>query len=76
MKAFHVDIELIEDGIKIMETLARYDLFQYENNIKGDYSNAGGIEMVEDGEWVSWEAQMPDGTWTDDPEEYISASLI
>ena len=36
----------------LMDTLADYDLFQLEHNIKPDYSNAGGIEVFEDGEWL------------------------
>lgn len=36
-------------------TLGRYDIFQYENNIKPDFANAGGIEIWDEIEnsWVT-----------------------
>jgi len=51
-ECFRVDVDSINEGKRLMEILADYDLFQYDNNIKPDYSNAGGIEVLEDGEWV------------------------
>jgi hypothetical protein len=42
------------EAVKIMDVLGEYDTFQYENNIKPDYSNVGGLEIYEDGEWVEW----------------------
>lgn len=51
MKAFHVPVESVAEGVKLLDVLADYDLFQYENRIKPDYSNANGIERWdEDGE--------------------------
>ncbi len=54
MKPFHVNVESVEQAKLIYKTLARYDLFQYENKIKPDYCNAGGLQVYEDGEWVDW----------------------
>lgn len=52
---FYVPVQSIEEGKKICEVLAHYDLFQYENRIKPDYANTGGISMKHptgtDGEW-------------------------
>ena len=48
MKSFEVEIDSPEEGKKIMDILANYDIFQYENNIKPDYCNAGGIRI-----WVA-----------------------
>jgi len=45
----------------VTDTLARYDAFQLDENIKPDYCNAGGLSVFDDGEWVDWE----------DPEEFI-----
>lgn len=45
----------------VLATLARYDLFHLENNIKGDYANVGGLEVWDDGEWVEWSNE--DGRW-------------
>lgn len=56
-KPFHVPITgpmPISTAIDVLDTLARYDLFQYENKIKPDYANAQGLEIFEDGEWVEW----------------------
>ena len=73
-KPFHVEVGSIEEGVKMMDTLAAYDAFQFENNIKPDYANVGGIEELieEDGSlvWVSW-----CNDYTEDPREYIAEVL-
>jgi hypothetical protein len=73
MKAFEVEIASLEEGVKLLEVLANYDLFQFENNVKPDYSNAGGIVMfeAESGEWVDW---YDDDTGEDDPREYLATN--
>ena len=52
---FFWSVSSIEEGKMVCDLLGRYDLFQFENNIKPDYSNANGIEVFEDGEWTDWE---------------------
>lgn len=52
MKSFIREVPDLATAKSLVEVLADYDLFQYDNNIKPDYSNAGGIEVWEDGEWV------------------------
>lgn len=54
---FYVKVAIPEEAFLILRTLAAYDRFQFENKIKPDYSNAGGLEMWEDGEWTEWEDQ-------------------
>lgn len=54
MDAFYVLVKSPEEAIKILEVLAHYDLFEFENNVKPDYSNAAGLEVYEDGEWIEW----------------------
>jgi len=54
MKAFRVDVKTIDEAKLLLKTLAQYDLFQYENNIKPDYCNTGGLETFEDGDWCEW----------------------
>lgn len=54
MNPFRVDVETPEQAKKILDVLAKYDMFQYENNVKPDYCNAGGLEVFEDGEWTEW----------------------
>lgn len=52
MSPFRVDVPTAEEGRRLLNTLAAYDIFQFENKIKPDYCNAGGLEMqADDGEW-------------------------
>lgn len=60
MKAFYVYVSSLREASLICDTLAEYDDFQFANNVKGDYSNAGGLEVLEDGEWVEWESEHGD----------------
>ncbi|WP_321913529.1 hypothetical protein [Paraburkholderia sp. J11-2] len=59
-KSFEVPVESVDEAKKILTVLADYDIFQYENRIKGDYCNAGGLvqqeEVGPDGEtdWFDW----------------------
>ena len=55
--SFEVPVASVDEAKKILTVLADYDLFQYDNNIKGDYSNAGGLVYWEhaSGEWLDWE---------------------
>lgn len=55
MKAFHRSVPTISEAKRLLETLAHYDIFQFENNIKPDYSNMGGLSVFEDDEWMGWE---------------------
>ena len=59
MKAFTVSVTSISEAKKILDVLANYDIFQFTSNIKPDYSNAGGLNVWEDGEWIDW--YSPDG---------------
>ena len=77
MQSFYVNIDSVSEGVKIMEVLAEYDRFQFENNIKPDYSNVGGLQMFD----VTDETDSPNGSWCDwydeetgesDPEVFIS----
>lgn len=63
MHPFTVDVKTIEEAMLILGTLAQYDIFQFQNNVKPDYSNAGGLNvyekspdaLTEDGcEWCTW----------------------
>ena len=75
-KTFKVDVNSVEEGVKLMDTLANYDLFQLENNIKPDYCNAGGLIMFDakddtdspQGSWVDW---FDEETGEDDPKEWL-----
>ena len=74
-KPFEVSIEDAVQGVKIMDVLANYDDFQFKNNIKPDYCNAGGLRV-----WVldsdgygtpGWEDWYDDATGIDDPREWL-----
>lgn len=54
MKHFERDVRDLEQAKFLLETLADYDLFQFENRVKGDYCNTGGLVIFEYGEWLDW----------------------
>jgi hypothetical protein len=60
MKAFHVSVANLAQAKLILKTLADYDRFQFENNVKPDYCNAGGLEVFRDGDWEEWESDDGD----------------
>lgn len=61
MKAFEVPVKDIKEAAKVLQLLASYDAFQFENRVKPDYSNAGGLNVFNpiyvdeecDG-WITW----------------------
>jgi hypothetical protein len=69
-KSFIVEVASLEEAKKIMDTLANYDLFQYENNIKPDYCNSTVLEYwdEEEQDWLSW---CDEETGIDDLDEYL-----
>lgn len=62
MPSFRVPVASLVEAKLLLDTLTDYDNFQLENNVKGDYCNAGGLHVfneddVEDGlegSWVDW----------------------
>lgn len=76
MKPFHVPVQSPGEAVKVMQVLADYDIFQFENRVKPDYCNASGLEVVEgfiDGEpqWIEWS----DPFTCEDIDEYASRML-
>ena len=75
LKSFDVDVDSVEQGVKIMDVLADYDDFQFKNRIKPDYCNVGGINQWAedcDGEGnPGWESWYDDETGEDGPHKYI-----
>lgn len=67
---FYVPVASPQEAKKVMDVLAKYDLFQLEQNIKPDYSNAGGLECyqqygaptIDDDfpDWCEWESEDGD----------------
>jgi hypothetical protein len=54
MNPFYQEVKNLDEAKLLIITLARYDIFQLENNIKPDFCNAGGLEVFENGEWTDW----------------------
>jgi hypothetical protein len=54
MDAFRVKVDNPYQAKVMLETLAKYDAFQFEKKIKGDYCNTGGLEVFRDGDWEEW----------------------
>ena len=72
--AFHVVVDSVAEGVRIMAILASYDEFQHYEGIRGDFSNASGLEMwyQDNGTgkpgWVTWFDPI---TGEDDPDVYL-----
>lgn len=69
-KAFEVPVETLEMGLKLVTVLAAYDLFQFEQKVKPDYTNVGGVMRFEgwteaghDAEWIDIEASELWAEW-------------
>ena len=57
-KPHTVDVKDIDQAKFVLNALADYDLFLLANDLRDDYSNAGGLWMYEDGVWEEWEDGM------------------
>lgn len=77
----HFPVATVYEGQRLLDALARYDLFQLEHRVKGDYANVGGLEeFVEhaydeatDGTkpgWNSWEYEDEEH-YIESPREYV-----
>ena len=68
MKAFRVPVRTFREAKLLLDTLAQYDIFQFENKVKPDYSNTGGLQWFDkddeydgpEGSWVDWENEEGD----------------
>ncbi|ANM47273.1 superinfection exclusion [Serratia phage vB_Sru_IME250] len=76
-KMFTVEVPTYAEAERLQSTLADYDLFQYENNIKPDYCNASGIQIYqhdlaeEEIEEMGLDDRWVDIDGSDDLEEYL-----
>lgn len=73
-KPFYIPIDSIKEGKKIMDVLSYFDCFQYNQRIRTDYCNAGGIEMFDEetNEWVDWVYETEEDYY-EDVNDYIEA---
>lgn len=67
MESFVVNVATVDEGVKILDVLADYDLFQFKQKVKPDYSNTGRLELYEDEGWTDWYSHE-----FDDLDEYIT----
>lgn len=68
-KIFYVPVQSVEEGKKVMDLFAAYDIFQLQNNIKPDFCNTGGLQMFLNGEWEDWCLETDDD-YFEDVDEY------
>ena len=60
MKPFRVAVESVAEAAKLLQVLADYDIFQFDNKVKPDYCNAGGLEEFDGEEWSDWYSEEGD----------------
>lgn len=55
-KAFYIPVESPEKGKKVIDLLSAYDCFEYNQRVKPDYCNTGGLQMFdeEENDWIDW----------------------
>ncbi|WP_422451887.1 hypothetical protein [Endozoicomonas sp. ALC066] len=74
-KPFYVEVGTVKEGVKLLDTLVKYDQFQLDNNIKPEFCNSGGLQMFdpeqpEEG-WSDW---IDEDTGEDDPRVWLQTS--
>ena len=75
-KAFEVEVPSVAVGVKIMDVLADYDKFQFDNRIKPDYCNMGGLvvwEAADGDDGPGWSDWYDEETGEDDPRVWLEA---
>lgn len=74
-EAFHIPVQSVEEGKKIMDILSVYDAYQLQNRIKPDYCNMGGLEIYnpETGDYEGWYFETEDN-YFDNVDEYLSTT--
>jgi hypothetical protein len=53
-KPFIMAVGNLREAKLLLDALAAYDLFQFENHIKPDYCNVGGLQCWNGTEWEDW----------------------
>lgn len=52
---FKVEVSTLEDAALAWKTILGLSAFEFDQNIKPDYTDAIGLEEFIDGEWLEWE---------------------
>jgi len=61
MNPYEKYVNNLHEARLLLDVLAEYDMFQLKNNIKPDYSNAGGLVIWDEG----LDADEDGNKWTD-----------
>lgn len=69
-KPFTIEVEDLKQAKFLCDSLANYDLFQFENRIKPDYANMTTVEMWDE-EIQEWHLWSDEETGIDDINEYF-----
>lgn len=71
-ETFYIPVNTAEEGKKLLDTLAAYDAFQLQNNVKPDYCNVGGLQYFDGEDWCDWYIETDD-FYYDDLDEYCES---
>lgn len=82
-KPIYFPVKSAHEGARLLQHLARYDLFQLSQHIKPDFANAGGLEVFEHDPdvnahaWVGWYfedagSETEEYRYYDDPQQYAA----
>lgn len=65
MRSFEVYVSSPDEAALYIDMLAQYDTYEFNRKVKPDYSNASGLQVFEDGEWLDWYTEDGDDfdTW-------------
>ncbi len=55
MKPFEFQTESQADATMVLDAITKFSMFEFENRVKPDYSDAGGVQELVDGEWIDVE---------------------
>lgn len=71
---FYVPVSTPEEAYRIIGVLSAYDGFQYENRIKPDYCNTGGLQVFDEDEqeWIDWSIDLGD-SYYDSVDDYCES---
>ena len=71
-QCFTVEVSSIQEGVKMMDVLGDYDRFQFEQKVKPDYCNAGGLQVLDpDDDYEPWPDWFDPDTGEDDPRVFL-----
>ena len=59
MKAFEVECETAAQALDALDLITNFSIFEFENKVKPDYSDAGGVEEWDEAaqEWFDFEEE-------------------